>query len=184
MKVIQFMNRDVEIYTQCMQKGVKERLPEGIEYKLLKKDPYGCQIFNDDPRSPSEEIRIRLAIDNPDMVWLDSDIIIRSWPEMNLKGKPYFVGIEGRYAVEYAFFVNGCTAFFEELLDEYHNRCVNKDNYWLQRAMNKRQKRVYYIPEKALIHCVFSKLSRIDKELIGDGYSIIKKEDGYDLKII
>ena len=180
MKIFQFMNKDVDIYTQCMQKGVVERLPPGVDYELLKEDPYNCVIYNDDPRSPSEEIRVRLAIDNPDMVWLDSDIAIKEWPDFSKKGKPFFMGLQGWFAGEYGFYVNGCIDFFKDILDEYHHKCTNRDNYWLQGAVNRRLNDIYIIPQDKLIHCLFNGGYKMDEKK-GDGYTITKDNDKYKL---
>ena len=185
MKIIQYMKGDKEIYKQCMLKGVQERLPLDVEYEVLTEDPYNCELHNDDPRSPSEEIRVRLAIDNPDMVWLDTDIAIRTWPDMSQKGKPYFIHTGSRMG-EFAFYVNGCCDFFKSLLEDFVQREQIKDNYWLLRAINRRKNEVFSIPSYHFIHCAFSSLHLHRGEwthIGGDGYQINRENGEYTLKL-
>ena len=179
MKIIQYMNRLVPIYMDCIKKGVIARLPSGVDYTLLQGDPYNCICRNKDPRSPSEELRLRLAIDNPDMVWMDTDTAIRYWPSFEKKDKPYFIQGVGRPVEECLFYVNGCVEFFKELLEEYLKDPTITDNIWLAKAVAHREKEVYVIPSDAFIHCRFSLLSIIEPncEIPGTGY-LIKNNNG------
>ena len=184
MKIIQYMNRRVPIYMDCIKRGIIDRLPLGVDYTLLQMDPYNCACRNNDPRSPSEELRLRLAIDNPDMVWLDTDVAIRSWPAFEQKGKPYLIQsdhiLEEGAVEEYIFYVNGCTGFFQELLDDYLRDPTKTDNFWLAEAVLKRKNEVYIIPKSNFVHCRFSVLKTIPsywEEIPGDGYTIKKIND-------
>ena len=179
MKIIQYMNRLNPLYMDCIKKGVIDRLPVGVDYSLLQNDPYSCVCRNDDPRTPSEELRIRLAIDNPDMFWMDTDTAIRSWPSLEKKGKPYFIhsqSMADESAVEeFIFYANGCPDFFRELLEEYLKDQTRTDNVWLSEYVHRRRADVFVIPTVHFIHCRFSVVHRAPPdwtEISGDGYSV------------
>ena len=154
-------------------------------YGKIHIDPYNCKRQTNDPRCPSEELRVRLAIDNPEMVWLDSDIWIRSWPEMPLKGKPYFIQ-NGNHFGEYAFYVNGCVSFFETILTEYQSLKGIQDNYWLSKLINDHKDDLYVIPQDHFIHCCLSCIhltQGIWDRIGGKGYEIINVKGTFTLDI-
>ena len=184
MQIFQYMNRLNPIYLDCMRRGVIDRLPSGVDYHFLQNDPYNCKINNGDPRTPSEELRVRLAIDNPDMMWIDSDVAIKSWPTFDLGGKPYFAQEANRHG-EYFFYVNGCTSFFMELLEDF-KKMTTYDNYWLLNAVRARKDDVYTIPKEHFVHCRLSTTHLTTgnwTETGGEGYRLLNDHGKYSLEL-
>jgi len=85
MKIVQFFNSDKipECYKFFMDK-IKNDKPQNVQYKLITKFPQNFDLSKfSDIRFASSLFRLQYLRDNPDSIWMDSDIIITKWFDFN-----------------------------------------------------------------------------------------------------
>lgn len=148
MNIIQYDDGQRPIYAKAIAQ-VKESIPSGSRHTLI--SGCGYEVRNGDYRAASEIVRLSEASTNPDMLWLDSDCLIKKWPDFEWKpGKPY---MSERW-LEAVFYVNGCCEFFSDMLkasEKYsHKPC------WLRKMFQDRKKYFEMIPDGYFVHMAFS----------------------------
>ena len=132
MKIIQYHKGDIKpLYKRCMEQIVYNK-PKDIGYKLLTDHKYIVDK-TDDIRYESDLVRLNLAIDNPDMVWIDSDVEIINW-YTPVDNRPCFFNILASPDI-CVFYVNGATEFFKNLLMIYERDNKYHRIGWPRRAL-------------------------------------------------
>lgn len=150
MQIIQYDDGKRPIYAQCIDQ-VKRMAPLGVTHKLITHCAY--ELRNDDYRCASEIVRLTEAAHNPDMFWMDSDCLIKKWPDFDLKpGKPYM----SRKWLEAIFIVNGACDFFQWLLDKYNKEGISR-KCWLRELFLNNRKEFEIIPEGYITHIAMSR---------------------------
>jgi len=162
LKIVQYMNPDIDIkksYQDCMDQ-VKSNKPIDVQYELIRNHSYKTDHLLHDCRYESDLFRLHYAVDNPNMVWLDSDIKIREWftPKDN---KAYFFNVMG-FPLECAFYVNGQTELFKQLLDLYYSSDRFKHIGWIRSALTSMDNQNWkLIPVDCFEHLYFRGLKDI-----------------------
>ena len=172
--VIQYDDGLRPIYAKCIEQA-RSRIPESVEYTLVQHTD--CKARCQDFRAVSDVLRLRMASERPDMVWLDSDVLIKKWPDFEFKkGRPY---LNDRTAS--VIFVNGCTELFKNLWNLYE---IDMDlNYpgWLQYLVKEYKDEFEYLPAGYFVHCCLSQAIQAGENFSNYGTSdfrITKEENG------
>jgi len=148
MIVTQAWARDTEIPAgiQVQIDSVKQWASDnGLEYEMLEFDG------KDNPSLESNEFRMRRALDNPEMLWVDCDVTFNA-PLPDLKegftpGKPFFSKLSKISVCVGIFYVNNCTSFFEKFWKEQERRQVPMTNLnWTSKILNRWYFRVEEFP--------------------------------------
>jgi hypothetical protein len=150
MKVIQYIrspiNRD---YGECMNQFI-HALPGHISYELYTETPYDLKDI-EDYRFNSDLVRLKMAVNNPDMVWVDADTKFVKWFSPPDDGRPWFYGLQGRADI-CVFYVNNCCSYFKWLLEEF-GKLKNPKVGWCQGLMmNSDNSRFKLIPNNHFHH--------------------------------
>jgi hypothetical protein len=175
--VIQYDDCTRPIYAKCREQ-VQSRLPITVDFKLLTNTE--CQARCSDYRAVSDVLRIKLAASQPDMVWLDSDILLKKWIDFPLKkGRPYFNDIHTMAVI----FVNGCTKFFKTLWNLYNlDETMGKKIGWMQTYVRKHKSEIEILPEGYFVHCCMDQAIFAGKNFnnygTSEGYNIFKDDKG------
>lgn len=159
MKIYQYMDPSIPIkqkYWECIDQVISYK-PTEVGYELIRHHPFKVDKTND-CRYESDLVRLNLAIENPNMVWLDSDITIKEWFNPPNNGKPYFFS-QGPYPLECVFYVNGNIQFFKNLLNIYYNYKQFQTLGWICSAiMTFYPNDFCLIPEGYFNHCNYKGL--------------------------
>ena len=150
MIIIQFDDGKRPIYSKAIDQVMSSK-PASVRHTLITSS-CGHDVRNSDYRAASEIVRLTEACINPEMFWLDSDVLIKKWPDFEFKpGKPYC----SEKWFEAIFFVNGCCDFFRDLFKEYENKRLHK-SCWLRRLFRDHLKEFELIPEGYFVHMTLS----------------------------
>lgn len=101
----------------------------------------------------SDKLRFELAIKEPELLYLDCDVILNYIPKFEFKDKPYFHNFNGQL-VSGVFYNNNCFSFFEKLFKDSVNRNIQPQNGWSTKII--RNKSVYEFDPKSFNHKMFS----------------------------
>ena len=147
--VIQYDDALRPIYQKCIAQA-RSRIPKDVEYMLL--TTTSCKARNGDYRAVSDVVRLKLAAAQPSMVWLDSDVLIKKWPDFPLKkGKAY---INDHTAS--VIFVNGRTDLFSMMWYQYNlDQTLNYPG-WFQTLIKNNMSEIEILPKGYFIHCEMS----------------------------
>jgi hypothetical protein len=148
--VVQYDDGLRPIYQQCIAQA-KNKLPATVDYMLITYSHHKPR--NNDYRAMSDIIRLNQAAAQPNMIWLDSDVLIKKWIDFDLlPGKVY---INDRTAS--VIIVNGCTEFFAKLWRIYEQTEELDYPGWLQRLLFKHgEGKIEYLPKEYFVHCELS----------------------------
>jgi len=170
MIIYQYDDGKHEAYSTCIEQ-VKGSLPSSVDYMLLT----GTSVAPNcsDYRSVSNLLRCKLASQYGDMVWLDSDTLIKKELNFKLKsGRPYFArGLFG-FPENWAFIVNGCTDFFKEALKTSKDA---KGIDWLSKYVRRNRDKINFIPKDYICHLKLSRAINQGKDF--------KSQENKDYKI-
>lgn len=139
-------NSLVDALEQQLVQTVQKQTPSGSTYSLTTDL---ANPTNMNPQILSNIWRITQAAQDPEMFWLDSDAVFNGIPDMPLTGKPYFVQTNLKKVGCYAFYVNGCTSFFESILAEVQ---ASKRAWTITDILNNHKNEVYLFPSTNIIH--------------------------------
>jgi len=149
MVIVQYDNGIRPIYAKCINQ-VKANLPVGVKHDLISHN--GVTVRNNDYRAASEVVRLVEAASTPDMMWIDSDVLIKKWPNFEFKkGRPYC----SEKWWEAIFYVNDCCEFFQGLLKEYDDKNLCKP-CWLRQLFIDHRFEFEMIPEGYFVHLALS----------------------------
>ena len=152
MHIIQYMTSPIPTSYQSCIDNVRASIGD-IPYTLHTSAPFEVEQ-QDDPRYATDLVRLRLAADNPDMVWIDADTKIgpKGIFVPPADGFPYFMSSGG--AAEIAvFYVNGNTDFFKEMLAAFDAEPKLHHLFWPQYMINARMRGRYkLIPDGHFVH--------------------------------
>jgi len=113
----------------------------------------------------------------PNLVWLDSDVLIKKWVDFPLKeGRPYMNDRTGSII-----FVNGCNKFFESLYERYLNDESLNYPGWFQLLLKEHESEIDILPEGYFVHCCLSQAIKAGNGFNNYGtqdFSIHKDENG------
>jgi len=184
MKIIQYDDGLRPIYRQCIH-HVIEKKPKEIEHVLIEKAEIEARC--DDYRGVSNVLRVQEACKNPDMLWLDSDILVKKWPDFEFKpGKPYFAhGLSGN-PENWIFYVNGRCDYFQSLMDRYIENKGWTDLYWMARMIQANPKEVELFPRGYFIHLYLSRAVKSGKHFSNYGnnnYNVYRDPETDELKL-
>jgi hypothetical protein len=139
-----------------------------------------------DYRAKSNIVRCKLAVENPDMLWLDTDAILLRWPSMTfIPAKVYFARGEDGCPVNWAFYVNGRTDFFQ-CMHDYYVETKPEGIGWFTRYMKENMSQIEYFPEGYFDHVMLSKVIFAgDKfsSIHSRNYSVTRSKATGDLKM-
>jgi hypothetical protein len=180
MNIIQYDDGKRPIYAKAINQ-VRSSIPSGVTHNLIHSTGYTA--CNDDYRAISETLRLTQASVNPKMMWLDSDVLIKKWPDFEFKpGKPYC----SKKHWEAIFYVNDCCEFFKEML--YDSKRFSHRPCWLRKMFQDRKSSFEFIPEDYFIHMTFSAAILAGKNFSSYGnkdykvYFDDKKELQFDIR--
>lgn len=178
MVIVQYDDGTRPVYTECIEQ-VKRNMPSGCKHKLI--THCGYDIRNNDYRCASEIVRLKEACVNPDMVWLDSDCLIKKWPDFDLKpGRPYMA----KRWHEAIFFVNGACDVFKSILYDYNKSGINTP-CWLKKLFLDHRKEFELLPHGYIEHIAMSRAVKVDnfKEYSNDNYKLYRDQITGELKL-
>lgn len=89
-----------------------------------------------DPRLRADVLRLDLACETPDMLWLDWDYIVDSRPVVESGGLPY--SFRGNGPMESLFYVNGACEMFRQVRREI--------THWKDGTLYRAMKRMHFQP--------------------------------------
>lgn len=150
MKVIQYIRSPIDPdYGECMDQ-LRPCIPDDVGYELVTESPYDLPDHMD-YRFNSDIVRIKMAAENPDMVWVDADTKFVKWFSPPADGRSWFYGIHGRADI-CVFYVNNCCSYFKWLLEEF-GKLKNPKVGWCQGLMmNSDNSRFKLIPNNHFQH--------------------------------
>jgi hypothetical protein len=177
--VIQYDDGLRPIYQQCMDQA-RSRMPQDINYSLITKTE--CEARYIDYRAVSDVIRLKYAASDPNMVWLDTDILIKKWPDFEFKKGKTYINDSSVSVI----FVNGCTEFYKHLWDIYQQTEELNYSGWFQRLILKHKEIIEYIPTGYFAHCALSHAIFAGEGFTNYGntdFTITKKDGELSLKV-
>lgn len=183
MIVYQYDDGAREAYKECLEQ-VRTTVPLECQLRVLKKS----DVFPncDDYRAVSNILRVNLACVTPDMVWLDSDILVDKWFDFPLKkGKVYFGRGEAGKPEAWAFIVNGRTDFFQAMYKKFCDE-KPKNIWWISEFIQENIDETELIPDGYLTHLMLSRAIRSQKFFNNYStrrYRISKEKETGQLKI-
>lgn len=128
MEVVQYFEGKVpNIYQYCID-DVKRNLPFYVSYNFIDKMPEKYKCAPDGYPLPVRRYtvaqRLELLIENPQRMWVDTDVLVHRWPSFQyLPGKPYIFNKTCSVSIIYC---NGCPEIIKDVLGEF-----NKNKGWL-----------------------------------------------------
>ena len=171
------------VYKTCISQ-VEKNLPAHVSHILLDKADYAANC--DDYRAVSNILRCRLACYVKDMVWLDSDVLIKKWIDFPAKmGKVYFATGNSGDPEPWAFYVNGQTDFFLDMYLKYEEE-KPQNIWWFSEFLNNHRSRIELIPKGYFTHLMLSRaiLAKNNFHNIGTTeYNIKRDAETNELKI-
>lgn len=125
MEIIQYFKGNIipDVYKRHMLSVIHNRPPD-VGYRFMDSNSYNLTVKSTDYRFESDIVRCLLASDNPQMVWMDSDMLLKSWWAPPTDYRPYFYNLGGQPDI-CMFFVNGNTQFFRDAYKFYRDNHVN-----------------------------------------------------------
>lgn len=106
----------------------------------------------------SDVMRYEMAVNNPDMLYIDTDCFIKGLPEF-IPGKPYFGFWEDNRPDGFLFYVNNCIQFFRDfwVIKERYN--IKTKFCWPKKILKNAD--VHRIPGDCYIHlnCAYAGLT-------------------------
>jgi hypothetical protein len=148
--VIQYDDGTRPIYHKMINQA-KSMIPGDVDYMMLTYST--CLPRNKDYRAMSDVIRLKYLATQPNMIWLDTDVLIKKWPDFELEpGHPYVNDDSGSIV-----FCNGCTDFFSKLWEQYE--ADESINYvgWFQEIIYDNKKFFRFLPHGYFVHVGMSK---------------------------
>lgn len=149
MKVIQIwcgpITEEYRKYEECMDQTKKLFEDNGYEYlRVLQED-----VKYNDPIIDSDTLRFEIACNEPDMLYIDCDLVFNQIPVFNEDGLPYF-GQKKNVNNNCVFYVNNCSDFFKSVFTEREKRELKFVFGWPNRVI--RSRKTYLIDEDLYIH--------------------------------
>lgn len=151
MTIVQYIRKPIpESYQACMDQiestCKKQSIPRWVIHEL----PWPVEE-KEDYRYQADIARIKLACENPDMFWLDCDCKIEKFWKPPVDGHPYFYNCSGQ-PDPCAFYVNGCSDFFKQLLDMFEKDQRLHTIGWIQCLLGSRGLNWKLIPSGIIKH--------------------------------
>jgi hypothetical protein len=138
-----------------MEQTRKMTYAMGLKHFVLDKSEY--QGNCGDYRAVSNIVRCRLAMENPDMLWLDTDVLIDKEFDFSFtENKVYFgKGVAGKPEA-WAFYVNGRSDFFRAMWEEYERKKPDTI-WWFAGYVQAHRNETALIPEGYMTHLMMSR---------------------------
>ena len=150
--VIQYFDGKRPLYQQCMDQ-VKSAIPSGITHELIKETTLTARY--QDYRAVSDLVRLTYLATDPNTVWLDSDVLIKKWPDFKMKkNRPYI----SRFNDGAVIFCNGCTELFKSMLELYNLDETIAYPGWFQELLVEHKSKIELLPEGYFVHVALSQV--------------------------
>lgn len=137
----------------------------GHSYEVIKKSSRVKNIIKD-----RHDTLIDLCTKEPDLFYVDCDMILKSIPEFK-PGAPYFKRHRSGCPDEMLVYVNGCTEFFKNIYLEKDKRGIQDVLWWFRKII--RTKNVYFF-DSDCYDCT-EVIKRDENLLASYGYERYKK---------
>jgi hypothetical protein len=156
MHVVQYNDGHDPVFGQCIAQ-VKSKMPAECTHTTLTSCDELC--YNQDVRGKSNVARFRRAASDPDMLWLDADILCVKWPDFDAlePGFVYWAKGQGRNPNNWLFWVNGRNDLFQEMMIRYDEEKPT-DFWWFHKEIQKFPFK--FIPEGHFVHLYWNGTSK------------------------
>jgi hypothetical protein len=156
MKLIQYHEGALGTCLPCVNQ-VRSAVPAGNEYQFYDGGFEDVTPNCADYRAKSNIVRCKLAMETPDMLWLDTDTILLRWPRITFSpAKVYFARGTDGWPVNWAFYVNGCTDFFQRMY-QYYLTTKPENIVWFTYFIKEHLSEIDYFPDGYFDHIMLSK---------------------------
>lgn len=178
--VIQYDDGLRPIYQKCIAQA-RSRIPADVEYMLL--TTTSCKARNADYRAVSDVVRVKLASQQPNLVWLDSDVLIKKWIDFTLKpGKVYINDHTASVVI-----VNGRTDLFKRLYELYDLDDTLSYPGWLQDTIHDNfMSDIEFLPRGYFVHIGMSSAIHAGQNFDNfghDGFTISRNKETGELQL-
>ena len=132
--VFQLLYNDNALYKHCIKLNEKILKDNGVDHVVFTRPMISCgtRSFCED----TDIDRMYYLSKNPNAIYLDADCIIKKWFDFEMEpGYPYISRDVEHYDM-WAIFGNGCTGFFETLMQAYHKENDNPKQWWGHHLIN------------------------------------------------
>jgi len=130
--VCQYHIGEINAARQACIEQLKANLPYNVKYEMIR-EPVKI-ISHRAALKPSETIRrdsclVRLLLlqENPDRLWIDTDVKINSWPDF-IEGKTYLYGGSCPAAIMY---LKGAVTKIQQIIEEFAQTNLMCPHHWL-----------------------------------------------------
>ena len=137
-------------YEVCMDQTKKFFEDNGYEYiRIIKEESeYGNFVIDTDT------MRMELATENPQMLYIDCDIVFYKVPIFDKEGIPYFDKRDEYNFNECLFYVNDCCDFFKSVFAEKERRNIGYVYGWPNKII--RSKKCHVMDKTCYEHYLFT----------------------------
>lgn len=148
------------MHLRCIASVLKHK-PKDVKHILITENPFPeLEIYAQrDYRYLSDLIRLKWASQHPDCLYLDTDVMVDRWPDWKWEqGMPYFSTLDGQGADLFAFYVNDCPYYFQQLLE-----FIGSEIGWCQNLINSGERDFYEIKRGYFQHLSAGRMFITDK---------------------